>query len=188
MNDSNTGASLATLGISLGTDGDMVGFKEMNDSNTNIGFTVSVISNATLGVSAGTNKDVVGFPIVQIVIYLLVIIVIVLGNSVVITAVQRYTFLQTPTNVFVVGTAGLDLTMGVLGMFKLGQLVYVYEGYYTCITRLGIAVLQVVATGNVLAGTIESSETSLYLRSRTDRNSMTYRWFAVSHRYNAGWR
>ena len=70
-----------------------------------------------------------------------------------IAAVLRYEFLQTPTNVFVVGIAGLDLIMGLTGMFKIGQLVYVYDGYYTCMTRLGIGVIQAVATGNLLAGT-----------------------------------
>ena len=52
------------------------------------------------------------------------------------------------------GIANLDLTMGLLSMFKVGQLVYVYEGYYTCMIRIGIAALQAVASGYVLAGTI----------------------------------
>ena len=115
----------------------------------------NVTVNSTLGVlNIGTEEKVVDVPWGQIAIYLLIIIIIVLGNSLVIAAVLRYGFLQTPTNVFVMGTAAMDLMMGVLGMFKVGQLVYIYEGYYTCMARLGIGILQAVATGNLLAGTV----------------------------------
>ena len=125
--------------------------KVMGDS-TSTAFEV-VTSPTSLGFSdIGLNTEVVGIPWGQIAIYLLASIIISFGNSLVIAAVLRYEFLQTPTNVFVVGIASLDLTMGLLSMFKIGQLVYVYEGYYTCMIRIGIAVLQTVATGYVLAG------------------------------------
>ena len=116
--------------------------------------TMTVTSITTLGASdSSTNEEMAAVPWGQIALYLIVSIIILFGNRLVIAAVLRYEFLQTPTNVFVVGIAGLDLIMGLTGMFKIGQLVYVYDGYYTCMTRLGIGVIQAVATGNLLAGT-----------------------------------
>ena len=132
---------------------------------------------ATLSASdSGTNEEMAAFPWVQIVLQLIVSIVILIGNGLVIAAVLRYEFLQTPTNVFVVGIAGLDLIMGLIWMFKIGQLVYVYEGYYTCMVRLGIGVLQAVVTGNFLAGTMTLSHTAVLSHPVTDQNSVMYKW------------
>ena len=129
--------------------------KAMNNSTSTVLTTLtSIASLSVLDIGPNEVENVVGIPWGQIALFLVVSIIILIGNSLVITTVLRYEFLQTPTNVFVVGTACLDLIMGLNGMFKVGQLVYVYEGYYTCMARLGIGALQGVLTGNLLAGTI----------------------------------
>ena len=140
----------------------------MNDSTSTVKMIATDIT--ILGVSnSSASEEVAAIPWGQIALYLIVSIVIFVGNSLVIAAVLRYEFLQTPTNAFVVAIAGLDLFMGLAGMFKIGQLINVYEGYYTCMARLGLAVVHAVATGNLLAGTI-ASYISVRSQSLTGRN------------------
>ena len=154
----------------------------MNNSTSTVkmiatDITISGVSNSS------ASDEVAAIPWGQIALYLIVSIVIFVGNSLVIAAVLRYEFLQTPTNAFVVAIAGLDLFMGLAGMFKIGQLINVYEGYYTCMARLGLAVVHAVATGNLLAGTIKSPFISVLSQSLTGRN-MIYCVLSFCNKYS----
>ena len=74
----------------------------------------------------------------RVVIYLIISFVIISGNAIVITAVLRYRFLQTPTNLFVVGMSSVDLTNGIFGALVAIQTILPGRiGQFSCLGRIG---------------------------------------------------
>ena len=87
-----------------------------------------------------------------VVSYALFTLIMMGGNGLVIFAVFRYQFLQTITNVFVVGVAAADVTFGITGMMKIVDLVspHLLAGYGSCLLRLSMGIINGVMTGTML--------------------------------------
>ena len=89
----------------------------------------------------------------RVVIYLIISFVIIFGNAIVITAVLRYRFLQTPTNLFVVGVSSVDLTNGIFGALVAIQTILPGRiGQFSCLGRIGCGCVNLVSTAMMLAG------------------------------------
>ena len=86
--------------------------------------------------------------------YVLVALVIMTGNSLVIIAVLRFRFLQTITNMFVVGVACLDFSIGPISILVLVQSVLneALGDKVPCLARIGIGTMNGLASAFMLLG------------------------------------
>ena len=87
-----------------------------------------------------------------VVIYCAVILVILAGNGLVVTAFFRFSFLQTVTNMFVVGVAITDALMACVGILRILTLIdpRLLSGYVPCMIRMGSGVINGVLSALML--------------------------------------
>ena len=94
---------------------------------------------------------------VRVVLYLVIAFGIMFGNALVIAAVARYRFLQTPINLFVVGLASLDCAMGISGVLMALQFIQPQiMSHFGCLARVAFGCFNVVSSAMMLAGTLRS--------------------------------
>ena len=93
----------------------------------------------------------------QAVFYVVIASLIILGNLLVIAAVLRYRFLQTPTNLFVVGVAGVDSAVGISSVLVAIQLLLPGSlGQSACLVRVGFSCINLVSSAMLFAGRLHS--------------------------------
>ena len=93
-------------------------------------------------------------PWVLIALYAIISLFIMSGNSLVIVAVARFQFLQTPTNLFVVGLACFDFALGFYGSIVAVHLIRptLLHGYYACVVTTVFGVVNGLSSSMMLAG------------------------------------
>ena len=88
----------------------------------------------------------------MVILYALFTLAIMAGNGLVIVGVYRLQFLQTLTNVFIVGVAATDLTFSIMGLMKIVELVApnLLAGYGACLFRQTLVITNGVMTATML--------------------------------------
>ena len=81
-----------------------------------------------------------------VLLYAVVILIIVFGNTVVVTSVMRFHFLHTVTNMFVTGVASLDLLMGLTVILEIGEHLSpnFLKGQLSCVVAQAIGCINAV--------------------------------------------
>ena len=97
-------------------------------------------------------------PWAAVIIYVLVDIVILFGNTLVIAAVLRFRFLQNPTNMFVAAVACLDLCFASTVTMQIAEIVRpdFMSGRLSCVLDHILGVTNAVANGLLLFGKLSS--------------------------------
>ena len=90
----------------------------------------------------------------QVVGYLVLSLVIVVGNAMVVVAVAKFRHLQTIPNMFVVGVAAMDMVISVSAFAKAVALMVpnVMTGVIPCLFRAAVGTINVTVNGLLLAG------------------------------------
>ena len=96
-------------------------------------------------------------PWVMVILYATVSLLIMGGNSLVIIAVVRFQFLQTPTNLFVAGLACFDFSFSLNGWSMVAQLIEpsLLRDYQSCVLRTAFGAMNGLASSFMLAGEFE---------------------------------
>ena len=89
-----------------------------------------------------------------VLLYAVVILIIVFGNTLVLTSVRRFHFLHTVTNMFVTGVASLDLLMGLTAILEIGEHLSpnFLKGQLSCVVAQAIGCINAVASAPLLFG------------------------------------